>query len=234
MEDVTKKEIGLRISKVRTAKKMTQKDLAEAIGTSRQIINYYEAGSRQPKLDDIINISKHLGISSDYLLCLSEVESTNNDIKAVCEYTKLTETSLYNLECINFVPKTNLYNKEIRKYSLTDILNRILENINFFMLVRETAQYSSHIYRQSLSKYLTPTKESSVEERNVCRDELITTLQKYNEFNNNKRHLIVGKEYSAVLKMRIRDSFDKILNEITTQAEQEAQKEIERIKAETE
>ena len=127
MEDVTKKEIGLRISKARTAKNMTQEDLAVAIGTSRQIINYYEAGSRQPKLDDIINISKHLGISSDYLLCLSEVESTNNDIKAVCKYTKLTETSLYNLERINCVPNI----KEFRKYSLTDILNRILENINF-------------------------------------------------------------------------------------------------------
>lgn len=230
MEDVTKKEIGLRISKARTAKNMTQEDLAVAIGTSRQIINYYEAGSRQPKLDDIINISKHLGISSDYLLCLSEVESTNNDIKAVCKYTKLTETSLYNLERINCVPNI----KEFRKYSLTDILNRILENINFFMLVGEAAQYSSHVYKQLLSEQLTPIKESCEEERNEYRDNLIATLQKYNEFNNEKRHLIVGKEYSAVLKMRIRDSFDKILNEITTQAEQEAEKEIERIKAKTE
>ena len=102
------------------------------------------------------------------------------------------------------------------------------------MLVGEAAQYSSHVYKQLLSEQLTPIKESCEEERNEYRDNLIATLQKYNEFNNEKRHLIVGKEYSAVLKMRIRDSFDKILNEITTQAEQEAEKEIERIKAKTE
>lgn len=163
------------------------------------------------------------------MLCLSEVESTNSDIKSVCEYTKLTEKSLYNLERINCVPNI----KEFRKYSSTETLNKIIENINFFMVVGEAAQYSSHIYKQLLSEYLAPTKESCEEERDECHTKLLDSLSKYNELNNDKRHLIVGKEYSAVLKMRIRDSFDKILNDLTIQAEQEAQKDIERLKIET-
>lgn len=216
--------------KLREENNMTQEQFAKKIGITRQSLSLYEKAERTINIDVLTTITKKFDVSADYLLGLSEVKSVDNDIKVACKYTKLTETSLYNLERINCVPNI----KEFRKYSLTDILNRILENINFFILVGEATQYSSHIYRQSLSKYLTPTKESSEEERNECRDELITTLQKYNEFNNDKRHLIVGKEYSAVLKMRVRDSFDKILNELTTQAEQEAEKEIERIKAETE
>ncbi len=50
------------------SKKMTQKDLAEAIGVSRQAINHYATGKREPSSDMLTAIANFFEVSTDYLL----------------------------------------------------------------------------------------------------------------------------------------------------------------------
>ncbi len=64
----TKAEIGSRIKLIRKQRKMTQADLANAIGSSVSTIPMYETGRREPDIETLLRIAKALGISLASLL----------------------------------------------------------------------------------------------------------------------------------------------------------------------
>lgn len=102
MENETIKEIGLRISKLRIEKKMSQKELGSEIGVSRDIINFYETGKRVPKTETLIYLSNFFNVSTDYLLCITNnptiKESKNKSIVSdICDYTGLSISSINKL-----------------------------------------------------------------------------------------------------------------------------------------
>ena len=55
-----KKEMKIRLSVLREAKGMSQRDLAKAAGLSASAIASYETGSRMPRVDSALAISKVL------------------------------------------------------------------------------------------------------------------------------------------------------------------------------
>lgn len=59
--------LGERISDARHNKGLTQEELAEKVGISRQSIYKYEADLTEPRLLIITCISDVLGVSIDYL-----------------------------------------------------------------------------------------------------------------------------------------------------------------------
>lgn len=61
---------GERLKKARKAKKLTQKELAEIIGTTESNVGHYENDRAYPKAEAIIKICLELNISSDWLLGL--------------------------------------------------------------------------------------------------------------------------------------------------------------------
>lgn len=67
------KSIGARIRAVRLEKKMTQEQLAEAVGVGVTHISHIETGNSVPSLQVMIDIINRLGCSADELLCV-EVE----------------------------------------------------------------------------------------------------------------------------------------------------------------
>lgn len=60
-----------KIIQARKAKALTQEDLAEAVGVSRQAVSKWETGEANPDLDKLISICKVLDLSMDYL-CLDK------------------------------------------------------------------------------------------------------------------------------------------------------------------
>lgn len=62
------KEIGARIQKLRTDRKMTQAELAERIDTNQKHLSRIECGYHRSTLDAIVAIAKALDISVDYLI----------------------------------------------------------------------------------------------------------------------------------------------------------------------
>ena len=63
----TNNTIAYRLRQARKAKKLTQDELAELCGISRQTIFEYEKGIYIPKLDNAGKLSLALGISLDYI-----------------------------------------------------------------------------------------------------------------------------------------------------------------------
>ena len=61
-------EFGQKLQKLRKEHNMSQEDLAQKIGVTRQSISKWELKNSFPETDKIILISKLFGISTDYLL----------------------------------------------------------------------------------------------------------------------------------------------------------------------
>ena len=69
--------IGRNIRKIRTVKKMSQATFSELFHLARPSIGAYEEGRAEPKIDTVVQIANHFGLSIDLLLTK---ELTINDL----------------------------------------------------------------------------------------------------------------------------------------------------------
>ncbi|WP_400190452.1 helix-turn-helix domain-containing protein [Hymenobacter sp. B81] len=69
--------IGNNIRKIRTVKKLSQAAFAELFGLARPSVGAYEEGRSEPKMETLIQIAHHFGLSVDLLLTK---ELTVNDL----------------------------------------------------------------------------------------------------------------------------------------------------------
>ncbi len=84
---------GERLTQLRKQKGLSQNDLAEAIGISRQAISKYENGLAQPGLDKIAKLRDILGVSyADLLGKEPKQQITSNNVSSA----SITITSLIN------------------------------------------------------------------------------------------------------------------------------------------
>lgn len=88
-----KNTIGGRIAALRKVAGLKQRELAEKIHVSRELVNMWENDSRQIKGDDISALADALGTTCDYLL--RGVSAQNVDIS---KETGLTEGSINHLK----------------------------------------------------------------------------------------------------------------------------------------
>lgn len=69
-------KLNERIYTLRTARKMSQGDLAEALGISRQSISKWETGTAVPEIDNLVRLSEIFGITLDELIKGEDVPSS--------------------------------------------------------------------------------------------------------------------------------------------------------------
>ena len=65
-----------KILRLRTARGMSQGDLAEQLEVSRQSVSKWETGQSTPDLDKIIKLADLFGVTTDYLVRERENETT--------------------------------------------------------------------------------------------------------------------------------------------------------------
>ena len=61
-----------RLNELRKSKQISQKELANILGTTNSSIYDWECGRAQPDLKTLINIAKYFEVTTDYLLGLCE------------------------------------------------------------------------------------------------------------------------------------------------------------------
>lgn len=61
-------DFGQRLKEVRKGNGLTQKQLAEKIGSTERGVRSYELGTMKPGLDVILSILDNVNVSADYLL----------------------------------------------------------------------------------------------------------------------------------------------------------------------
>ena len=73
----------------------TQQAIADKVGITRQNVGKWLSGETTPDINTLGKIADAYGVSTDYLLGRTPNKTTNTDIKSVCEYTGLSEKSVY-------------------------------------------------------------------------------------------------------------------------------------------
>lgn len=86
--------LGEKLRTLRKSKNMSQEQLAALVTVSRQAISKWELDESLPDTDNVIQLSKLFGVSTDYLL-IDEFQS-DNDIPAVKENSLLLKNSYRN------------------------------------------------------------------------------------------------------------------------------------------
>ena len=57
----------MRLKELRTARKLSQKQLADIIGTTARAISFYETGLREPNIKTLIALADFFEVSLDFL-----------------------------------------------------------------------------------------------------------------------------------------------------------------------
>ncbi len=74
-----------RLKNLRSRTGESQNDLGKALGKSRESVAKYEVGMNEPDLTSLANISKHFGVSVDFILGTTDNEQaiilTNPELK---------------------------------------------------------------------------------------------------------------------------------------------------------
>ena len=125
------KQIGVNIRTLRKQRKLSQSDIAEKIGVSRQQIANYEKGEATIPLVSVYKLSVIFNISIDSLIIDSEkhiVENGINKSKDKIDYPALT--NVFDSEKLGTVI-SNLVNKKIdeRIGDVEDLLYKLLGNM---------------------------------------------------------------------------------------------------------
>jgi DNA-binding XRE family transcriptional regulator len=71
----------IRLKQLRQEEGVTQLHVAKCLGLSKQTINNYESGAREPSIKVIISICKLFDVTSDYLLGISDKRTSNEALQ---------------------------------------------------------------------------------------------------------------------------------------------------------
>lgn len=84
-------------------------EFAKFLGISRQTVGFYYNGDRIPDARMLKQIAEKCGVSTDYLLGLTDTQSTNADARAAVEYTKLPERA------VNLIHSDSIFGRTFRE-----------------------------------------------------------------------------------------------------------------------
>ena len=122
--------------------------MAEYLTCSPQAIIQYKQGTAVPQVEKLIKIAEYFNVSTDYLLGLSNVKSTDTELKGVCEYTGLTEKAVAVLKNLNSAAVGSGIDSDVDNNGRQakgliissidlpiNILNMLLENVHLLSMV---------------------------------------------------------------------------------------------------
>lgn len=130
-----KKIIGSRINSALAMNNTLQKELAKQLNVKDNIVSYWCKGDRTPNTSQIIQIANYLNVSTDYLLGVTDVATTDKDLKFVCDYTGLDETSINFFHFNNSIKEMTNFNEEAIEF-----LQFLISKIHY------TPSFSMNIY----------------------------------------------------------------------------------------
>lgn len=163
---VNREKLKERIRECRKKAGLTQEELAYRLHVKRQIISYYESveSERTPNIDILATMAGLFNTTTDYLLGRTDVQSIDTEIKAVCDYTGLSESAIQTTH--HFKHCYDSYEETMENYSL---VKSYFDFINYLMI----AKIDRITLLSSISEYEKTMKEQT--------KKIETAIKKYQE-----------------------------------------------------
>jgi len=83
-----------RLSELMDARGVSQAQVGKAIGAQRQTVSLYKLGQSKPDIESLAKLAQFFGVTSDYLIGLSDVQCPDIDTRAIADKTGLSEGAL--------------------------------------------------------------------------------------------------------------------------------------------
>lgn len=90
-----------RLREIMEEQEKKQEDVAEYIGTTRQMVGRYKDGSSFPDVLTLEKLCKYFGVSAGWFLGLETNRTTNVDVKTAANSTGLTEKAVHTLQSLS-------------------------------------------------------------------------------------------------------------------------------------
>ena len=130
-------KFGDNLFNTRKSKNVSQTQIAELCNVSRQSVSDWETGKSQPDFVNLVKIAQHFNVSTDFLLGLTTVSSTNKATKELCDTLGLSETAI---DILQKKPNSaladdikdmfsHIKDESVRESAPTKLLNSITEEI---------------------------------------------------------------------------------------------------------
>lgn len=191
-----------RLKELRGTK--TLQEVSNAIGITRVAMGYYEKGERKPDIEILYKIAKYHGVTSDYLIGLSDVQTPDIDIQAISAKTGLTEKA---------IEKVCYFNTHIKHY--IEPLNILLKSPNFENALHHISKYMENV---QIVKILQTQRRSRYDKVFSAEPDCILDNGKavYNwPYNDNLDENYKAKEKDMILQEYMIDkSFKHIIQEL--------------------
>lgn len=173
---------------------LSQTQQAKQMNIPHQNFAKYVNNEAECSISTVCKMARYYGLTTDYLLGLTDIKTSDTKIKDICEYTGLSEEAIRQLE---------LWSKGSGR--LTETLNTLLNNSYFCLFLVELMNLSIHSSEVIKNVDIDKFDESEVHKRNqdsdLCRyriSEFISNVM--NEcFDNRKIH---------------KDAYDQIFDKI--------------------
>lgn len=143
-------------------KNVRQTELSEVLGLgSRQAVTKYTDGSSSPTGEKLVALAKYFGVSTDYLLGLSEQPTPTAEKRAICDYTGLDEKAVDILHWYNTTHEDHSFNRKA--------LNVILGNSELYAVLKATARAikAAEIWEASEGEPVTSETEFTILDKNM-------------------------------------------------------------------
>lgn len=198
-----------RLCQLIEEKGITQNQLAEAIGKTRQTINGYTLGNTAPDSDTLIELSNYFDVSVDYLLGLSDVKTLDVQVKAICEYIGLSNEAVQLLHCIN--EDNSQQTKEFLYYTSKLLLNTRLQEMTinirkYFEALQELEKITS---KRNIVDNENDFDTSSEEFKKIARQNIVSFFEEKECEDTKDFYLFkISKNIQEAVKDLYRESGD--------------------------
>lgn len=167
----TNKAFAERLTALRENTGKKRQEVADDLKISRASLEYYEKGKRKPDIEVLVRLADYYGVSTDYLLGLSDVSTTDKDIKFICNYTGLSETSVKILNSAN----------DLFKLEYMQVINFLIEEIGL-SYANETIEINENVIGKIADYFF---YDYAAEKQNVCVTSFGKIYSSKKEFENN-------------------------------------------------
>lgn len=116
-----------RLNLLMEEKNVTQKEMAECLGISRQAVAQYLAGNTKPNTDVLTKIVNFFSVSADYLLGVSPIRTQDITTQEMCAQLGLSEWSI---DILQRAAKN-------KNDNLPCFLNEIIDKLPYSYLLQE-------------------------------------------------------------------------------------------------
>ena len=147
-----KNNLSDNIKKLRKDNNLSQEDLADKLGVSRQSISKWEQGDAYPEMDKLMQMAELFNVSLDNLVHsnISEVKTKDNNKNTIDRWIK--EVSSFITDTVNLFIRMDLVSKV--KFIFEELIIIFLLGLTFTILGEVGASVISNLYALPGYKYL--------------------------------------------------------------------------------